>query len=201
MILPKFLWDYGHSTIQIWRRYNKLEGKGFTSGWCASLKNASKPRTNLVPRFLSYSPRERKKNLGTRLYKHAISIDRFHMTSRRPYLCTKQWIGGHVCVQKNHVETELFSHVKTFLSFQAICKAADHATWLKTIYWLATFQTSYFIGPYNLHYLLLSGIKVLLCHHPYCFPSQSQIWFGIGSGPPHYQPVEKACSRERVCIV
>lgn len=33
------------------------------------------------------------------------------------------------------------------------------------------------------------------------FPSQSQIWFGIGAGPPHYQPVEKACSKERVCIV
>ena len=27
-------------------------------------------------------------------------IDHFYMTSRRPYLCTKQWIGGHVCVQK-----------------------------------------------------------------------------------------------------
>ena len=23
------------------------------------------------------------------------------MTSRRPYLCSKQWIGGHVCVQNN----------------------------------------------------------------------------------------------------
>ena len=200
MILPKFLWDYGHSTIQIWRRYNKLEGKGFTSGWCASLKNASKPRTNLVPRVLSYSPPERKRNLGTKLYKHAITIDRFHMTSRR-YLRTKQWIGGHACAQKNPVGIERFSHVKTFLSFQANCKAADHATWLKTMYWPATFQTSHFIGPYNLHYLLLSGIGALLCHHPYCFPSQSQIWFGIDAGPPHYQPVEKACSKERVCIV
>ena len=113
MIAPKFLWGYGHSTIQIWRRYNKLKGKGFTFGWCASLKNASKPRTNLVPRFVSYSPPERKRNLGTRLYKHAITIDRFYMTSRRPYLCTKQWIGGHVCVQKNPVGIELFSHVKT----------------------------------------------------------------------------------------
>ena len=32
--------------------------------------------------------------------RHWITIDRFHMTSRRPYLCTKQWLGGHVCVQK-----------------------------------------------------------------------------------------------------
>ena len=116
MISPKFLWDYGHSTIQIWRRYNKLEGKGFTSGWCASLKNASKPRTNLVPRVLSYSPPERKRNLGTKLYKHAITIDRFHMTSRRPYLCTKQWIGGHVCVQKK-ILWELNSFHMLKLSF------------------------------------------------------------------------------------
>ena len=26
--------------------------------------------------------------------------DRFHMTSRRPYLCTKQWSGGHVGLPK-----------------------------------------------------------------------------------------------------
>ena len=32
-------------------------------------------------------------------------ISCFDMTSRRPYLCTEQWIGGHVCVQ-------LFSHVR-----------------------------------------------------------------------------------------
>ena len=40
-------------------------------------------------------------------------IDSFHMTSRRPYLCTKQWIGGHVSVQKNPVEIELFPYVNT----------------------------------------------------------------------------------------
>ena len=45
-------------------------------------------------------------------------------------------------------------------------------------------QTSYFIGAYNLHYLLFSGIGALLCHHPYCFPSQSQTLFGIGAGRP-----------------
>ena len=45
----------------------------------------------------------------------ANSIDRFHMTSRRPYLCTKQWIGGHVCVQKDPVGIELFHMLK--LSF------------------------------------------------------------------------------------
>ena len=33
------------------------------------------------------------------------------------------------------------------------------------------------------------------------FLRQSQIWFGIGAGPPHYQPDEKACSKERACIV
>jgi len=39
--------------------------------------------------------------------------------------------------------------------------------------WPARIQASYFIGPYNLHYLLFSGIGTLLCHHPYCFPNQS----------------------------
>ena len=43
-------------------------------------------------------------------------------------------------------------------------------------------QTSYFIGPCNLHYLLFSGIGALLCHHPHCFPSQSQTLFGMGAG-------------------
>ena len=28
-------------------------------------------------------------------------IDRFHVTLRRPYLSAKQWIGGHIGVQKN----------------------------------------------------------------------------------------------------
>ena len=45
-------------------------------------------------------------------------------------------------------------------------------------------QTSYFIGPCNLHYLLFSGIGALLCHHPHCFPSQSQTLFGMGAGRP-----------------
>ena len=49
-------------------------------------------------------------------------------------------------------------------------------------YWPAPFRSSYFIGPYNLHYLLFSGIGALLCHHPCCFPSQSQTLFGIGVG-------------------
>ena len=39
-------------------------------------------------------------------------------------------------------------------------------------------------GAYDMHYLLFSGIGVLLCHHPYCFPSQSQSLFGIGAGRP-----------------
>ena len=33
----------------------------------------------------------------------------------------------------------------------------------KIIDWLTPIQTSYFIGPYNLHYLLFSGIGALLC--------------------------------------
>ena len=39
-------------------------------------------------------------------------------------------------------------------------------------------------GSYNLNYLLFSGIRVLLCHHPYCFSSQSQTLFVIGVGRP-----------------
>ena len=46
-------------------------------------------------------------------------------------------------------------------------------------------QTSCFIGPYILDYLLFSGIGALLCHHPYCFLSQSQTLFGIGTGRPN----------------
>ena len=41
----------------------------------------------------------------------------------------------------------------------------------------------YFIGPYDQHHLLVSGIGALLCHHLHCFPSQSQTLFGIGAGP------------------
>ena len=54
------------------------------------------------------------------------------MTSRQPYLCTKQWIGGHVCVQKISVGIELFSHVKTFFYSKQFVKLKT--TWLKTDY-------------------------------------------------------------------
>ena len=161
------------------------------------LKTSRQPRSQ-VPLLLA--PGEKKEpgneilqaRYHYRPFSHDVTATIFvyKTMNRRPCLCTKK-----ILWELNS------SHVKTFLSFQAICKAADHATWLKTIYWLATFQTSYFIGPYNLHYLLLSGIGALLCHHPYCFPSQSQIWFGIDVGPPYYQPVENACWRKRVCIV
>ena len=52
----------------------------------------------------------------------------------------------------------------------------------KITIWPTPIQTSYFIGPCNLHYLLFSGIWALLCHHPHCFPSQSQTLFGMGAG-------------------
>ena len=45
----------------------------------------------------------------------AWSIDRFHMTSRWPNWCTKQWIGGHICVQKILWELNSFHMLK--LSF------------------------------------------------------------------------------------
>ena len=54
----------------------------------------------------------------------------------------------------------------------------------KITIWPTPIQTSYFIGPCNLHYLLFSGIWALLCHHPHCFPSQSQTLFEMGAGRP-----------------
>ena len=117
MISPKFLWDYGHSTIQIWRRYNKLEGKGFTSGWCASLKNASKPRANLVPRFLSYSSPERKRNLGRDCYHYrpfshdvTATIFVYKTMNRRPCLCTKNILWE----LNSFLMLKLFFHSKQF---------------------------------------------------------------------------------------
>ena len=56
------------------------------------------------------------------------------MTSRRPYLCTKQWIGGHVWAQKKiPLGIELFSHVKPFFYSKQFAKLLT--TWLKTINW------------------------------------------------------------------
>ena len=36
----------------------------------------------------------------------------------------------------------------------------------------------------DLHYLLFSEKGALLCHHPYCFPSQSQTLFAIDATSP-----------------
>ena len=65
-----------------------------------------------------------------------------------------------------------------YLTFLLGCSSVS--SWL----WATPIQTSYLIGPYNLHYRLFSGIGTLLCHNPYCFPSQSQTLFGIGAGRP-----------------
>ena len=54
--------------------------------------------------------------------------------------------------------------------------------------WPALIQNYYFIGPYNLHHLLFSGIGALLCHHLYCSLSQSQTLSGIGAGQPEIWP-------------
>ena len=48
------------------------------------------------------------------------AIDRFHMTSRRPYFCAKQC--GHVCVQNKSCGLELFSNVKTFFYSKQFAK-------------------------------------------------------------------------------
>ena len=51
-------------------------------------------------------------------------IDGFHLMSRRPCLCTKQWM---------FVYKKLFSHAKTFFYSKQFAKLLT--TWLKTIFW------------------------------------------------------------------
>ena len=64
------------------------------------------------PQSVSQSKRSISNNMGV----VRTSIVRFHVTSRRPYLGTKQWIGGHVCVQKK-ILWELNSFHMLKLSF------------------------------------------------------------------------------------
>ena len=106
MILPKFLWDYGHWTIQIWRRYNKFKSgeRGslpvdvrLTSGWRASLKNASKPRSQ-GPLLLAPGEKEEPGNeiVQARYHKRPFSHDvtaaifAYKTMNRRTCLCTKK---------------------------------------------------------------------------------------------------------------
>ena len=60
-------------------------------------------------------------------------MDCFHMTSRWPYLCTKQWIGGHVCVQTK-ILWELNSFHMLKLSFVPSNLQSCWPRDLKTIY-------------------------------------------------------------------
>ena len=89
-----------------------------------------KIKTLNIPRV--FSPEVKKQNQVCAHDGAHFPIDRFHMTSRRPYLCKKQWLGGHVCVQKNPVGIELFSHVKAFFYSKQFAELLT--TWLKTIY-------------------------------------------------------------------
>ena len=89
------------------------------------------------PQSVSQSKRSISNNMGV----VRTSIVRFHVTSRRPYLCTKQWIGGHVCAQKkNPVGVKLISHVKTFFYSKQFAKQLLLTTWLETIYETAPIQ-------------------------------------------------------------
>ena len=92
-----------------------------------------------------------------------------------------------VCVracisQRSTHYSQLLRQLVAFLCFTWRC-AGLIGLFSKTD-WSAPIQTSYFTCPYNLHYQLFSGIGALLCHHPYCFPSQSQTLFEIGAGRP-----------------
>ena len=46
-----------------------------------------------------------------------VSIERFHMTSRRPYWCSKQWNGGHVGVPNKSCGSWTLFLCKQFLLF------------------------------------------------------------------------------------
>ena len=78
---------------------------------------------------------------------------------------------------KQTISREDYGEEREVLHYQNVAdnNRAFTLTWAD---WPAPIQTSYFIGPYNLHYLIFSGIRALLCHHPYCSPSQLQILFG-----------------------
>ena len=84
--------------------------------------------------------------------------------------------------QRSTHYSQLLRQLVAFLYFTWRC--ADLIGLFSKTDWSAPIQTSYFTGPYNLHYQLFSGIGALLCHHPYCFPSQSQTFFEIGGGRP-----------------
>ena len=69
-----------------------------------------------------------------------------------------------------------------YLTFLHGCSSISLWLWEKRLTY--TYPNLLFHWSYNLHYLLFSGIGALLCHHPYCFPSQSQTLFGTGAGRP-----------------
>ena len=111
-----------------------------------------------------------------------ISIVRFHMTSRRPYLCTKQWIGGHVCVQKNPVEVKLFSHVKTFFNSKQFAKQLLLTTWLETICQTAPIQKYRFTAKSLHDHCAISSIVQFLdtkkqCKFKILDGKQGVLWF------------------------
>ena len=62
------------------------------------------------------------------------SIGRFHMTSRRPYWCSKTMKRRPCCMvyQENPLGVELFSHVNVF--FCSNESAEMLTTWLKTLF-------------------------------------------------------------------
>ena len=75
------------------------------------------------------------------------------MTSGRPYLCTKHWIGGPcLCTKKNPVGIELFSHVKTFFVSKQFAKLVGRPAWLVRgnwnhhLQWSITINRSQFLG-------------------------------------------------------
>ena len=124
ILYPRSLWDmralfdHMHKCFKFWIKVNRFDPQSGNGPYMPLCVNSCVNEDNWI-------------------------IDRFHMTSRRPYLCTKQWISGHVCVQKKSCGNwTLFTCMfKTFFYSKQFAKLLT--TWLKTIsiVWLAVFIT------------------------------------------------------------
>ena len=98
------------------------------------------------PQSESQSKRSKSNNMGV----VRTSLVRFHMTSRRPCLCTK----------KNPVGVKLFSHVQTFFHSKQFAKQLLLTTCLETIYQTAPIQKYRFTAKsLHDHYAISSIVQ------------------------------------------
>ena len=99
-----------------------------TSSWCICWKECGKGLLTSILQI--WTKKVTTEGMVAQLFLvqlEKMAGDRFHMTSRRPYWCTKQWSGGHVGVPKKACGDWIVSSCKNFLLFQElVCIAADH---------------------------------------------------------------------------